>query len=91
MKLARLLAVVAAVIFAAVLVYMLVGWILSLVWYVFVFAIVGAAGYGVYKLFAQRDGSKQLNAKDDLLLADNKFEKADRLLSEYKKKISTKD
>lgn len=91
MKLAKLIVVLAAVVFAAVLVYMLVGWILSLVWYVFVFAIVGAAGYGVYKILAQKSDSKRLDTKDDLLLTDNKFEKADRLLSEYKKKLTTKN
>jgi hypothetical protein len=90
MKLAKLLAAVAVVIFAAVLAYMLIGLIINVVWYLFVFAVIGAAGYGAYKLFAAKNDSKQLDSKDDLRVETNEFDRADRLLDEYKKKLSLK-
>jgi hypothetical protein len=90
MKLAKLLAAVAVVIFAAVLAYMLIGLIINVVWYLFVFAVIGAAGYGAYKLFAAKNHSKQLDSKNDSMIDDNEFNRADRLLDEYKKKLSLK-
>jgi hypothetical protein len=89
MKFAKLLAAVAIVVFAAVLAFMLVGFVLNIVWYLFVFALVGAAGYAAYKLLAGKNNSKQLEAKKDSLLEDD-FERADRLIGEYKKKLSLK-
>lgn len=95
MKPVKLLVILAAVVFAAVLIYtlvgMLIGVVLSLVWYAFVFALAAAAGYGVYKLFAGKNESRRLESRDDLLIENREFERADRLLSEYKKKLSTKD
>jgi hypothetical protein len=90
MKLAKLLAAVAVVVFAAVLAYMLIGLIINVVWYLFVFAVIGAAGYGAYKLFAAKNDSKQLDSKNDSMIDDNEFDRADRLLDEYKKKLSLK-
>jgi hypothetical protein len=90
MKLAKFLAAVAVVVFAVVLAYMLIGLIINVVWYLFVFAVIGAAGYGAYKLFAAKNNSKQLDSKNDSMIDDNEFDRADRLLDEYKKKLSLK-
>lgn len=90
MKFAKLIAAVAAVVFAVVLAYLLIGLILNVVWYLFVFALVGAAGYGAYKIFAPEKNAKQLDAKNDLEFEIGEFDRADRALDEYKKKLSLK-
>ena len=90
MKFAKLLAVVAAIVFAAILAFALIGVVMNIVWYLFVFAVIGAIGYAGYKLFAPQKKSKQLDSKNDLLFENNEFERADRLLDEYKKKLTLK-
>jgi hypothetical protein len=56
----------------------------------FVFAVIGVAGYGAYKLFAAKNDSKRLDSKNDSMIDYNEFDRADRLLEEYKKKLSLK-
>jgi hypothetical protein len=90
MKFAKLLAAVAVIVFAAVLAFMLVGLVMNIVWYLFVFAIIGAAAYGAYKLFAPEKNAKRLDAKNDLQFGNDEFDRADRALDEYKKKLSLK-
>lgn len=90
MKFAKLLAAVAVIVFAALLAYLVVGVILNIVWYLFVFAVIGVAGYGAYKLFAPKNNAKRLDSKNDLRFETDEFERADRLLDEYKKKLSLK-
>jgi hypothetical protein len=90
MKFAKLLAAAAVVVFAAVLAFMLVGLVMNIVWYLFVFALIGAAGYAAYRLLAGKSDSKQLGGRNDAPLFEDDFERADRLLNEYKKKLSLK-
>ena len=90
MKFAKLLAVVVAIVFAAILAFTLIGVVMNIVWYLFVFAVIGAWGYAGYRLFAPQKKSKQLDSKNDLLFENNEFERADRLLDEYKKKLTLK-
>lgn len=91
MKFAKLLAALAVVVFAVVLAYLLLGVILNLVWYLFIFALVGAAAYGAYKLFAPEKNAKRLDAKNDLQFETDEFARTDRTLDEYKKKLSLKE
>lgn len=90
MKFAKLLAAIAAIVFAAILAFTLIGIVMNIVWYLFVFAVIGALGYAGYKLFEPKKKSKQLDSKNDLLFETNEFERADRLLDEYKKKLTLK-
>ena len=90
MKFAKLLVAIVALVAALILASMLIGVVMNIVWYLFVFAVVGALGYAGYKLFAPQKKSKQLDSKNDLLFEDNEFERADRLLDEYKKRLTLK-
>ncbi|MDQ4122775.1 MAG: hypothetical protein M3209_15160 [Acidobacteriota bacterium] len=90
MKFAKLLAVVAVIIFAAIFAFMLVGVVMNILWYLFVFALIGAAAYGAYKLFAPQKSAKRLDSKNDLQFETSEFDRADRLLDEYKKNLSLK-
>ena len=90
MKFAKLLAAVAVVVFVAILAFMLIGVIMNVVWYLFVFAVIGAAAYGAYKLYAPKTDAKRLDSRNDLRVETDEFERADRLIDEYKKKLSLK-
>jgi len=79
-KIKFILAVI-VVILAALGLFVAVGFIYSLVFYVFVFAVVGLAGYVAFKVFT-KPGEKQLRAPDP----QKQLDKVQRLLDEYKKK-----
>ena len=56
MSFIKFLLVFLGLIFGAVVVFWLLGIVWSLLWYVFWIGLIGAAGYGVYKLFQKAEG-----------------------------------
>ena len=55
MKLIKLVMAVLGLIFGVMLFFWLFGLVTSLLWYGFVLALVGAAGYGAYRLFLRAE------------------------------------
>jgi hypothetical protein len=55
MNIIKLILVFLGLIFGAVIVFWLLGVVWSLLWYVFWVALLGAAGYGAYKLFKKAE------------------------------------
>ncbi len=69
--------------------YWLIGIISAVFWLLLVAGIVGAIGYGGYKLFFEKDKAKaQIEDKTPIAIADLKD--ADRALEEYKRKYLPK-
>jgi|GEM_PF-724682 len=69
--------------------YSLIGIISILFWVLLIAGIVGAVGYGGYKLFLEKDKTKgSLEDKTPIAIADLKD--ADRALEEYKRKYLPK-
>jgi hypothetical protein len=62
-----------------------VGIVYSLLWYVFWLAIVGAIGYGGYRLLAGKEQRAELPENTPIAIAEIR---TDRVLEEYKKKYS---
>lgn len=77
----KLILAVIVVILAALGLFVAVGFIYSLVFYAFVLAVVGLAGYVAFKILT-RPEEKQLRAPDP----QKQLDKVQRLLDEYKKK-----
>jgi hypothetical protein len=67
--------------------YLLIGLVWSLIWYAFVLGIIGAVGYGGYKLFKKSD-VPQLEGKQTVSIRE--MDNADRTLEEYKRKYLPK-
>jgi hypothetical protein len=51
MNILKLILGALGVFFAVLVMLWLLGWVWSLIWYLMVFGIVGAVGYGAYRLF----------------------------------------
>jgi len=60
-----------------------VGIVYSLLWYVFLLAVVGAIGFGGYKLLAKKEETRKLPENTPIAIAEMR---TDRVLEEYKKK-----
>ena len=69
------------------LAYFLIGIISSVLWYLFVIAVIGAIGVGGYKLLKKAD-APQLESKQTVSIKE--MENADRTLEEYKRKYLPK-
>lgn len=67
--------------------YFLVGLVLGLLWYAIVLGLLGAVGYGGYKLFKKLD-QPQLEGKQDVAIRE--MDNAERTLEEYKQKYLPK-
>ncbi|HZH35431.1 MAG TPA: hypothetical protein VEX64_11360 [Pyrinomonadaceae bacterium] len=91
MKLTKYILAAVAIVFAAVLAFMLAGVIFNLLWYVLIFGVLGAGVFVVYKLFSGTD-TPQIEENRLPLLHSQTIEqdmiKTDRLLEEYKNKLS---
>lgn len=69
--------------------YWLIGVVYGLFWLLLYAGIIGAIGYGGYKLFFEKEKSRaQLEDKTPITIAD--LQDADRALEEYKRKYLPK-
>jgi hypothetical protein len=68
--------------------YFLIGIISSLLWYAFVIGVIGAVGYGGYKLFNKSKETPQIEGKQTISISE--MDNADRALEEYKQKYLPK-
>jgi hypothetical protein len=62
-----------------------VGIVYSLLWYAFWLAVIGAVGYGGYRLLVKKDETPKLPENTPIAIAEIR---TDRVLEEYKKKYS---
>lgn len=69
------------------LAYALIGIVSTLLWYAFVLGILGAIGYGGYKLFKKTE-APQIEGRRPVSISE--MEGADRALEEYKRKYLPK-
>jgi hypothetical protein len=93
MKFAKLLVVAAIIVVAAVLAFTLIGFLMNIAWYLLIFGGVGLLGYAAYKMFLEKRRPRAIERTNERLLDDKTFDRdfarADRLLSEYKKKLNS--
>ena len=78
----KLILLVVVAILASLGLFVAIGFIYSLVFYVFVFAVLGVGGYVAFKLFTKPEEKQQLQA----LNPKKELQKVQRLLDEYKRK-----
>ena len=92
MKFAKLIITIAAVVFAAILAFMLIGFLMNLVWYLLIFAALGGAAYIGFKLL-QRSQPKQIEQSEMPILehrqATRELKNAERILDEYRNKLNS--
>ena len=69
------------------LAYFLIGLVSTLLWYAFVVGVLGAVGYGGYKLFKKTE-APQIEGKQTVSIRE--MDNADRTLEEYKSKYLPK-
>jgi hypothetical protein len=69
------------------LAYFLIGLVSTLLWYAFVIGVLGAIGYGGYKLFKKTE-APQIEGKQPVAISE--MDNADRTLEEYKSKYLPK-
>ena len=75
--------------FAIAIIFWVIGIVSAILWYVFWIAILGAIGYGGYKLFLDKDReTKKLEEKMPIGISE--MNNAERELEEYKRKYLPK-
>ena len=77
----KIILILIVAVLASLGLFVAIGLIYSLLFYAFVFAVIGLGGYVVYKLFTKPE-EKQLTALDP----KRELQKVQRLLDEYKRK-----
>ena len=82
MNIIKIILAILGAIFGVMLVFWLLGIVYSLLWYVFWLGVVGALGYGGYKLFLKAEskvlGSGSANELDDVRDFNMSWEEYDR-------------
>jgi hypothetical protein len=77
----KIILIVVVALLASLGLFVAIGFIYSLLFYVFVFAVVGVGGYVAFKVLTKPE-EKQLRTPD----SKKELQKVQRLLEEYKKK-----
>ena len=89
MDIIKLILIAVGLLAVVVIGYWLIGIIYGLFWLLLYAGIIGAIGYGGYKLFFEKEKTeKQLEEKTPIGIADIK--NSDRALEEYRRKYLTK-
>lgn len=87
MDIIKLILVAVGLLTVVFLGYFLVGFVFSLLWYAVILGLVGAVGYGGYRLFKKYDHPR-LEGKQNVAIRE--IDNAERTLEEYKQKYLPK-